>query len=165
MFVYVISAGERRHKIGVATDPKSRLSTLQTGSPDELRIVHLFETDAAYEVESRAHSYLKDQRIRGEWFEATENTAISMVGKAVANGGPFDQEFEQFGGWTHTIGDAVECRTSREEWLRGPLPVVGRLYTVCCVYPEGQVDVAEVINDDIAFCPSMFWPAHGRRFA
>lgn len=62
----------RYFKIGVAGDPRTRLSTFQTGNPHRLSIllVHWYRSLAdARAVERSAHSYLKTQAVRGEWFK------------------------------------------------------------------------------------------------
>ncbi len=52
-------------KIGrTASDPKKRLRELQTGSPEPLRIVHVFDGDHERELHDRLSAY----RLHGEWF-------------------------------------------------------------------------------------------------
>ena len=55
-------------KIGRSKNPKRRLKQLQTGSPDELRIIHVFNGLGWREKE--IHIALADWKIRenGEWF-------------------------------------------------------------------------------------------------
>lgn len=66
-FAYVIRAGEDGPiKIGKAMDPGSRLAELQTGSWEELHILHV--VPGYGETETRFHRKLRDARIRGEWF-------------------------------------------------------------------------------------------------
>lgn len=70
--VYFISDGQGHCKIGVASDIKERLSTLQVSSAFELTIKHIEYTDdldEAYEIERHYHSQLHERRIRGEWFD------------------------------------------------------------------------------------------------
>lgn len=67
MSVYVIHAvGTGFVKIGVAEDVQSRLRTLATGCPYELRLVATIEADRAFE--KKLHGQLRPERIRGEWF-------------------------------------------------------------------------------------------------
>lgn len=58
-------------KIGVASDPRKRLASLQTGNPRRLAliIVDWFRTrgDALF-VERRAHDHIKEHARVGEWF-------------------------------------------------------------------------------------------------
>lgn len=54
-------------KIGIARDVEARISTLQTGNPDELHLLASFPGTQADEL--ALHRYLRDERIRGEWFE------------------------------------------------------------------------------------------------
>ena len=160
MYVYVISAGSDRHKIGISEHPESRLATLQVGSAETLRLSYKQEADNAPGAEKRAHSELWSFHIRGEWFGCSEGQAISMVRLAI-DGEPDDDEFWYYGGWTHTIGDVVECRKPAL-WLVGDGPSVGQNYTITHVNEAGGVDVRECPNADFWFDASMFWPAFGR---
>lgn len=67
MPVYLIRAGENGPvKIGRASDPAQRLSDLQTAHWETLRLIRVWEGDAA--EESALHLQFADLRIRGEWF-------------------------------------------------------------------------------------------------
>lgn len=68
--VYFIEAvGSGRVKIGFTQgDPKQRLSDLQVGSHDELRVVRVIE-DANQDDERRIHGRFSKLRRNGEWFE------------------------------------------------------------------------------------------------
>lgn len=71
-YVYLIEATEsRRLKIGVARDPLRRLATLQTGSPEPLRLLHTRHcetTRAAKSLERALHRRFEPFHIHGEWF-------------------------------------------------------------------------------------------------
>lgn len=70
--MYVIEAlGTGLFKVGLCTGPpESRLETLQTASPFELRLVASFPGDR--KAESVIHRRLSHSRVRGEWFERTD---------------------------------------------------------------------------------------------
>ena len=65
--IYVIQAGEAGPvKIGVASDVRKRVGSLQTASPAPLSILHVFEGE---EAEERAlHRRFAAYRQSGEWF-------------------------------------------------------------------------------------------------
>lgn len=85
MYVYVISAGERRQKVGRAANPTSRCSDLQCGSPDTLEVRFTIEVGASgAEVEAGAHSLLQHQRIHREWFDTTLEEAVTAIRRAIA---------------------------------------------------------------------------------
>lgn len=89
MYVYVISAGPRMHKIGISVEPKKRLGSLQTGHYRKLRLCRLIEAENAEQVEAYAHRLLKDRRSSGEWFSVTEDEAawaVEYAGEAVSRG-------------------------------------------------------------------------------
>lgn len=61
-------------KIGVATNPVTRLSQIQTCYPYRLRIILIFkippgESLSARCIESYLHLWLKEYRLIGEWFQ------------------------------------------------------------------------------------------------
>jgi len=68
-----------RIKIGVSNCCINRKNALQTANSDELEIIGIIETPNHYELESKFHKSLKDYRIRGEWFELSEEEAITML--------------------------------------------------------------------------------------
>lgn len=58
-------------KIGVAADPRKRVSELQTGSDGSLELIHTEPGGAARERE--LHARFSEDRIQGEWFRASED--------------------------------------------------------------------------------------------
>lgn len=68
--IYVIHAPViRRAKIGIAVNPDSRLSALQTGCPVELKLWAKWETPNDARLERVLHERYVDFYVRGEWFE------------------------------------------------------------------------------------------------
>ncbi|WP_459677882.1 GIY-YIG nuclease family protein [Acidisoma sp. 7E03] len=68
-------------KVGMATDPRVRLATLQTASPQDLMIHAAIGVPfgAAPEVESQAHRLLGRMQVRNEWFAITPAEAVFAV--------------------------------------------------------------------------------------
>jgi hypothetical protein len=70
--VYFVECGHGGPiKIGVAIDPAKRLNAMQMHSPHEMIIVGTCA--GARELEQALHAEFAAYRIRGEWFERTEN--------------------------------------------------------------------------------------------
>jgi hypothetical protein len=68
-FVYVIQGDPGTPiKIGFAKNPLTRMATLQTGYPWELRLLYVFP--AAIRLEQALHRLYAAGRLRGEWFDA-----------------------------------------------------------------------------------------------
>ena len=65
--IYFIAQGDEYVKIGYGGDPESRLSQLQVGNPNELRIMACFS--GGQQEEEILHSFWREVRVRGEWFE------------------------------------------------------------------------------------------------
>ena len=71
-YVYIIQMGRKNiFKIGKSNDPQARLTTLQTSSPYELKIFHIFEADNASAAEESLHMAFSAARMEGEWFNLT----------------------------------------------------------------------------------------------
>lgn len=71
-------------KIGFSHHPPSRLKEIQTGNPDKLRLCGSLSFKKKIEVElieKIIHSHLKDNNlyIRGEWFNISVKTALSIL--------------------------------------------------------------------------------------
>lgn len=71
--VYLLNAwGTDRYKIGFTkSDVKKRIKQLQTGCPDELILVKVYESEEYKSVESWMHRKHHAKRVEGEWFELT----------------------------------------------------------------------------------------------
>lgn len=67
-FIYVIQ-GELGGpiKIGYSQDVAQRVKELQTGYPDDLKVLHMFPGNM--DIEAKIHQDLKKYRMRGEWFK------------------------------------------------------------------------------------------------
>jgi hypothetical protein len=69
--IYVISDG-RFHKIGMTTNSiRAKLRGLQVGNPLKLECIFYLKTEHANAIERATHKYFKDDRLVGEWFDAS----------------------------------------------------------------------------------------------
>lgn len=59
------------YKIGVTSekDANKRLKKLQTGNPNLLSFLCLYETEYPFKLEKMMHSYFRDKKILNEWYE------------------------------------------------------------------------------------------------
>ena len=70
--VYFVTDGNGNCKIGVASNVKQRVNTMQVNnaSPLEIYKVEYFEDiDGAYEAESEYHNIFRNCKVRGEWYK------------------------------------------------------------------------------------------------
>jgi len=67
--VYVVGNDEHV-KIGRSADPRRRLSGFQTGSPTDLRLLHLIAAPDAAALEAALHARYAPHHSKGEWFHA-----------------------------------------------------------------------------------------------
>lgn len=78
MAVYLIRCDATGNtKIGYSRDPRSRLATLQTASPNRLRLVACFDGDESLEAD--LHQRFRDYRVNGEWFRLSENQVRAIA--------------------------------------------------------------------------------------
>ncbi len=94
-YVYVIGPAIGLQKVGLATDPRQRLATLQTAVPFNL-VLHAavrVPFAEAHKVERRAHRLLADVCARNEWFHATPAEAIAAVEEAARPPSPVPAEW------------------------------------------------------------------------
>lgn len=87
--VYVVECGGRV-KIGKAVNVASRLRTMSTNAPHEVRLLHSREfpnAEAAYHVETRMHRFFHRDRAKGEWFDMEPALAVDFL-KSVKPLGP-----------------------------------------------------------------------------
>lgn len=80
-WVYLIgSALSRPVKIGVASNVRSRLDELRTGSPVPLHI--MWKTRGDRDLEYSLHEYFAPYRIHGEWFDFGDEDPAALVATA-----------------------------------------------------------------------------------
>jgi hypothetical protein len=81
-YIYVFScsdSGEPLCKIGVASNPQSRLKQVSTGNPHKVRLDFAMWHVNAAEIEFLAHRELGRSRRNGEWFAVPPLEAIRCV--------------------------------------------------------------------------------------
>ena len=66
-----------RVKIGVSVNPQDRLEKLQIGSPVKLELLKSYELQDY--VEGLLHKFLKEHRVRGEWFDLPNEILNKML--------------------------------------------------------------------------------------
>lgn len=80
-FIYCVKAGEFI-KIGRTREWRSRVHTIQVGSPHLIEVLHVELNNEAFEVE--LHTRFRSLRHRGEWFHAHPNL-ISWITERAAD--------------------------------------------------------------------------------
>jgi hypothetical protein len=81
-FVYAIGDGHGNVKIGVATNIKHRMRTLQTGNASRLYLiayVPVHDYGDAYRIESKAHCADDMDKRCGEWFAMADLDAVQVL--------------------------------------------------------------------------------------
>lgn len=90
---YAILSASGRVKIGRSQDPRERLHSLQTASPDDLLLLHVWNRD----IESELHALMRPWALRGEWFQLAPQVIdiLQDYGAAISeNGKPDPSTFD-----------------------------------------------------------------------
>lgn len=79
--VYVVGVPGGPVKVGIATDIASRLSGIQTGCTEKLKVYVFIDGlgHRAREIERECHRRLDQHRIKGEWFNVDWREAVALV--------------------------------------------------------------------------------------
>lgn len=89
--VYFVSNGRGAVKVGNSSRSiGGRFASLQTATPDALRVVAIIPSPKPLGLESQLHALLHAKRIRGEWFAMTDEEAVLL---AESRGGTKVDEF------------------------------------------------------------------------
>lgn len=86
MYLYIIeNCDTGQVKIGYSQCPRSRCSSLQTGSSAQLQLVHTVSVSPsrARILENKLHHELSHYRARGEWFNLSASSAKLMLDHCV----------------------------------------------------------------------------------
>lgn len=131
--VYVIQHQLGPVKIGIAQDPKHRLSELQVSCPFDLKIKKTRSTPHAKEVEKFLHVHFRRYHLRGEWFDIPKDQRdFEIPTKIKSTGRPnvdveLSPEREMNAEWARTLERLVNAMKEtkqltikigelREEW-------------------------------------------------
>lgn len=86
-FIYVIylddSASERYFKIGMASSFTSRFSHHQCSSPFDICVACVYFVNNMRLEEKSLHSLFKDNRVKGEWFQLSEDDLRAISSRAL----------------------------------------------------------------------------------
>lgn len=81
-YLYVIGRDEGPVKVGIATAPLKRLTTIRTSCPFKIEILHIQpmrDRDHARKHERLFHRCMDERRLAGEWFSMTADEAIEEI--------------------------------------------------------------------------------------
>lgn len=88
--IYVIAPridkGQRTVKVGISNNSRSRLSSIQTGSPVLLSIKAAFTLPSRHSasfIESQFHSHFCFAKLEGEWFDIEPEVATYILAREV----------------------------------------------------------------------------------
>lgn len=80
-FVYLLyDESNDLYKIGVTrNNDNKRIKRLQTGNPTELRIIHIYECEYPFRLETMLHNKYKTRNVMNEWFVLKDKEVIEFM--------------------------------------------------------------------------------------
>jgi hypothetical protein len=79
-YIYIIRvSGSTYYKIGRTKKYRSRFDELQTSTPYTLETIAVFEVADAFKVEAYLHHKLANYKVRGEWFDFTNEQVEKLL--------------------------------------------------------------------------------------
>lgn len=79
-YIYLIQSLENSYyKIGVSKHPNKRIKELQTGNSSELKLIEVYQSEFAHQIEKtmqRRYTHLKKE---GEWFDLSITNEVSFI--------------------------------------------------------------------------------------
>lgn len=79
-YIYLIkSLEDSYYKIGISKHPNKRLSQLQTGNSAELRLIDVYSTELASQIEGTLHRKYSHLHKNGEWFDGSIDIEVSFI--------------------------------------------------------------------------------------
>jgi hypothetical protein len=78
-YLYLIRCREEAFKIGIASDVRSRIASLQTGNPYKLNLAACWMFPNAEVVERVLHMKFEGSRMVGEWFQLNEDQLVQLA--------------------------------------------------------------------------------------
>ena len=76
--VYLIRGNDGKYKIGIARHPHQRIRQLQTGNPDEIKLIDTYESENAFKIETFLHNQYSHFKSHGEWFDLSVTEEVNF---------------------------------------------------------------------------------------
>jgi hypothetical protein len=77
-YVYLIEA-IGRHKIGISGDAKSRLNSIKSTLPCEMKVINIVNAPNYKFHENLLHKIFSDKNVKGEWFDLSDENVSEVV--------------------------------------------------------------------------------------
>lgn len=119
-FVYLIKSETGLFKIGISTNPRSRLSSIISSSGMNAELIAFYATeDDARDVEKKLHKLFEKYRVRGGWFDFPDTYSLEKFETLCDRYGMIPQSFEIENEkivYDYENKDKKEEMSRREKW-------------------------------------------------
>ena len=83
-YVYLIQSLENsNYKVGVSKHPQRRINELQTGNSNKLKLIEVYKSEYAYQIEKTLQNRYSYLRKEGEWFNMSVSNELSFISECV----------------------------------------------------------------------------------
>lgn len=157
-FTYLIGSGWEHVKIGHSSKPTARLSELQVGSTDDLRLLHQWKLtrEEAKALERRLHAMFSWAAVRGEWFRI-DWRCVQQVGDFMRSGS--DETAAEIADGLHKLSALdAESDQTRRAWYNAR-PKSRRAAEDAAKVRRQEIEV-EVARLTLALMDKGFHPPH-----
>jgi hypothetical protein len=79
MFIYLISNQLGLFKVGVSKNPNKRIKSMETGNPDDLIILYVYNSKKSYVIEKTLHRLYQQYHVKLEWFSLPTNEVENFL--------------------------------------------------------------------------------------
>lgn len=83
--IYLISDGEKV-KIGYSKNPQKRLKQLQTGHPNRLKLIKIWDAEPVKEKLLHRMLWMFHKDCKGEWFTIGVDDCVEVMDKVINRG-------------------------------------------------------------------------------
>jgi predicted GIY-YIG superfamily endonuclease len=79
-YIYLMQSLENSYyKIGVSKSPNLRIKQLNTGNPELIKLIEVYQSNIAYEIEKVLHRRYSHARKNNEWFDLSISDEVNFI--------------------------------------------------------------------------------------
>lgn len=126
--VYILKTGKNLFKIGKTHDLQKRLVSYHTHLPILFRVIRQYHTNSMAELETGLHIVFQHKRIKGEWFELTQDdlTICDNIARNYAESGLL-KSVKRYRDIEFSDNPLLQVMEANEKYLRDYSKIVDNL--------------------------------------
>ncbi len=113
-YVYVMQTSDNTVKVGRSKNPEKRLKNLQTGNPNEIKLIDTIKSEFSSEIERQFRHKHDDKRIKGEHYNLSQKEAMDSLSKIKSKLDTETYAKPDKDGWASPFSDTYIVREIRK---------------------------------------------------